>query len=122
MSTIDILQNVGVCEILLYLLAHPDGAQKIDFRDKNELGLGAKTAQNAHKLLFKSQLITNLPSLRGSIYGLTEKGKKLAFLLVLIRDLLDNSLTLLKEHDILIDFLQKELDRRRPVSVNRKGS
>jgi hypothetical protein len=75
-NDISILENYIVPRLLLYLLAFPDGVQRVDYR--KDLEISSTSAMNAHKICFNVGLIENKKSLDKLLFGLTEKGKKVA--------------------------------------------
>lgn len=84
------LERTGVIPILLYLLDHPEGKRKVDFRD--ELGLGPGSAQNAQRICFNEGLITVSPSVDEFLFCLTEKGRHIAHLLKNIRKIFQDDI------------------------------
>ena len=74
--SLDFLEIKGVIQILIYLLDKTEGVQKVDLRV--ELGLVSNSAVKAHKICFKLGLLENIPSINKLLFGLSEKGKKIA--------------------------------------------
>lgn len=83
---VKILESGGFCCVLLYLLDHPEGVQRVQYRFN--LGLSPRAAMRNHNLLFAAGLIESKPSKDKLLFGLTEKGEKIARLLASIEDLL----------------------------------
>ena len=71
-----VIESYGACKTLIFLLEHPEGIQKIDYRRK--VGLASTTAIKIHSILFEEGVIQTKSDPNNLLFVLTEKGVKIA--------------------------------------------
>ncbi len=74
---LELLEQFGVCRLLVFLLHHPEGVQRARYRDK-PLSLSAATAQRDHNALYEAGLIHNVEHKAKLLFALTERGRRVA--------------------------------------------
>ena len=106
---IDLFEQGGICQILLFLLDKPEGVKRVEYR--TSVNLGSRAAMRDHEVLFNSGLIINKPSSDQLLFTLSEKGKQVALYLKLIEQTLLHYPDSSSDKLALTDFdrtLQKE--------------
>lgn len=107
------LRQSGVVEILLYMLQHPEGVQKTDMR--HELKLNPYSGVEAHKTLEELGIFEKKFGDENRIlFALNAKGKKIAYTLFLMNDLVQDQFTVDFQDPGLVEFLAHESARRIP--------
>ncbi|OLS16361.1 MAG: hypothetical protein RBG13Loki_0049 [Promethearchaeota archaeon CR_4] len=87
LNSLVMLEHGGVCRLLAFLLDHPEGIARAQYR-QSPLALGSRAADRDHLLLFEAQLIHAVDHPKKLLFGLTEKGKQVALKLREIANLL----------------------------------
>lgn len=71
-----VIESYGACKSIIFLLEHPEGIRKIDYRTK--IGLASTTAIKIHSVLFEEGVIQTKSDPNNLLFVLTEKGVKIA--------------------------------------------
>ncbi len=74
---LEILEQYGVCRLLIFLLNHPEGVLRSQYRDK-PLSLSASTARRDHEALYDVGLIHSIEHKAKLLFVLTTKGREIA--------------------------------------------
>ncbi len=74
---LEILEQFGVCRLLVFLLDHPEGVLRSQYREK-PLSLSATTARRDHEALYDAGLIHSIENKARLLFGLTTKGQEIA--------------------------------------------
>jgi hypothetical protein len=85
---IDLLEQGGICRLLIHLLDHPEGIPRSQYREP-PISLGSRAANRDHLALFNAGLITRANHPTKQLFMLTEKGKKIALKLKEIDDIIN---------------------------------
>ena len=77
LKKLGILEQGGICRMLVYLSMHPEGILRVDYR-KPPLNLGYRASVRDHEKLYDAGLIEHIDSPNEFKFRLTEKGKRIA--------------------------------------------
>ena len=85
--SLKLLEQGGICRILVFLLRYPEGVVRSKYREK-PLNLNPRAADRDHIALFKEGLIESINHPKKLVFALSEKGKEVALKLKEIEDVL----------------------------------
>lgn len=74
---LDLLEQGGICRLLVFLLDFPDGVPRSKYRE-TPINLGSRAANRNHIALFNAGLIKSVEHPTKHYFVLTDKGVKIA--------------------------------------------